>query len=145
MRDAKMQRNLIEEIEGMRDILWRAAENEWFQCPVRSILLFFRFPSRYRKQALRGVRIMFTDKGPDSLRRQPPLQPDEKQVLRKKVKKFLERKYVSPYQGKIRSLIKYFAVPKGIIDNVVQDWRTVFHAGGGYHRLGSPLSIHYSG
>ena len=129
MRDAKMQRNLIEEIEGMRDILWRAAENEWFQCPVGSILLFFRFPSRYRKQALRGVRIMFTDKGPDSLRRQPPLQPDEKQVLRKKVKKFLERKYVSPYQGKIRSLIKYFAVPKGIIDNVVQDWRTVFHAG----------------
>ena len=72
---------------------------------------------------------MFTDKGPESLRRQPPLQPDEKQVLRKKVKKFLERKYVAPYRGKIRSLIKYFAVPKGIIDNVVQDWRTVFHVG----------------
>jgi len=72
---------------------------------------------------------MFTDKGPESRRRQPPLKPDEKQVLRKKVKKFLERKYVAPYRGKISSLIKYFAVPKGIIDNVVQDWRTVFHAG----------------
>ena len=129
MRDTKMQINLVEEVEGMRDILWRATENGWFQCPVGSRLLFFRFPPRYRKQALRGVRIMFTDKGPESLRRQPPLQPDEKQVLRKKVKKFLERKYEAPYRGKIRSLIKYFAVPKGIIDNVVQDWRTVFHAG----------------
>jgi hypothetical protein len=43
---------------------------------------------------------MFTDKGPESLRRQPPLQPNEKQVLRKKMKKFLERKYVVPYRGK---------------------------------------------
>ena len=85
MQDNKMQINLVEEVEGMRDILWQAAENEWFQCPVGSRLLFFRFPSRYRKQALQGVRIMFTDKGPESLRRQPPLQPDEKQVLRKKV------------------------------------------------------------
>ena len=72
---------------------------------------------------------MFTDKGPSSRRQQPPLKPDEKQVLRKKVKKFLERKYVAPYQGRISSLIKYFAVPKGIIDGEVQDWRTVFHAG----------------
>jgi hypothetical protein len=128
MRDIKMQQNLVEEAEGMRDILWRAAENKWFQCPVGSRLLFFRFPPRYRKQALRGVRIMFTDRGPESRRRQPPLQHDEKQVLKKKVKKFLERKYVAPYRGKISSLIKYFAVPKGIIDNVVQDWRTVFHA-----------------
>jgi hypothetical protein len=26
-------------------------------------------------------------------------------------------------------LIKYFAVPKGIINGIVQDWQTVFHAG----------------
>ena len=45
------------------------------------------------------------------------------------MKKFLEQKYAAPYRGKISSLIKYFAVPKGIIDNVVQYWRTVFHAG----------------
>ena len=129
MRNPTMNRNTAEEAEGMRDILWRASENEWFQCPIGSRLLFFRFPRRYRTQALRGVRIMFTDKGPSSRRQQPPLKPDEKQVLRKKVKKFLERKYVAPYQGRISSLIKYFAVPKGIIDGEVQDWRTVFHAG----------------
>ena len=44
MRDTKMQRNLVEEVEGMRDILWQAAKNKWFQCPVGSRLLFFRFP-----------------------------------------------------------------------------------------------------
>jgi hypothetical protein len=72
---------------------------------------------------------MFTDKGPSSWRQQPPLKPAKQQVLRKKVKKFLKRKYVAPYQGQISSLIKYFAVPKGIINGEVQDWRTVFHAG----------------
>jgi hypothetical protein len=39
---------------------------------------------------------MFTNKGPTSRRQQPPLKSDEKQVLRKKVKKSLEQKYVAP-------------------------------------------------
>ena len=99
MHDAKKNRNTAEEAEGVRNILWQASENKWFQCSVGSRLLFFRFPQRYRTQALRGVRIMFTDKGPSSRRQQPPLKPDEKQVLRKKVKKFLKRGYVAPYQG----------------------------------------------
>ena len=71
---------------------------------------------------------MFTNKGPSSRRQQPPLKPDEKQVLRKKVKKFLERGHIAPYQGQISLIIKYVAVPKDIINGVVQDWRTVFHA-----------------
>ena len=44
---------------------------------------------------------------------------DKKQVLRKKVKKFLKRGYVAPYQRRTSLLIKYFAVPKGIINGVV--------------------------
>ena len=56
MRDTMMQRNLVEVVEGMRDILWRATENEWFQCPVGSRLLFFRFPPHHRKQELIQVR-----------------------------------------------------------------------------------------
>jgi hypothetical protein len=51
-------------------------------------------------------------------------QPDEKEVLRKKVKKFVERKYIAPPTNRIKSLIKYFTIPKGL-----QDWRIVFHAG----------------
>ncbi len=36
---------------------------------------------------------------------------------------------MTPYQGQISLLIKYFAVPKGIINGEVQDWRTIFHTG----------------
>jgi hypothetical protein len=129
MRDTRWNRSTAKEVDPMKDVLWRAAKNEWFQCPVDSRLLFFCFPERYHTQALWGVRIMFTNKGPSSRQQQPPLKPDEQQVLRKKVKKFLEKKYVAPYQGQISSLIKYFAVPKGIINSKVQNWRTVFHAG----------------
>jgi hypothetical protein len=41
----------------------------------------------------------------------------------------VEKKYIAPLSGWISLLIKYFAIPKGVIDGVVQDWRIVFHAG----------------
>jgi len=71
---------------------------------------------------------MFTCKGPTSRHPQPRLKPKEKEVMRKKIKKFIDRKYITPSPKCIKSLIKYFAVPKGIVDNKVQDWRAVFHA-----------------
>ena len=49
--------------------------------------------------------------------------------MRKKIRKFIDRKYIAPPPKCIKSLIKYFAMPKGIVDNKVQDWRVVFHAG----------------
>jgi hypothetical protein len=70
---------------------------------------------------------VFTDKRPSLRRQQSSLKPDEKEVLRKKIKKFVEQKYIAPPTSRIKSLIKYFTVPKGL-----QDWRIVFHAGA-YH------------
>ncbi len=64
-----------------------------------------------------------------SRRRQPPHKPDEKANLKKKIIKFVGKKYLAPPVGWIGSLIKYFAVPKEVIDNNIQDWRIVFHAG----------------
>ncbi len=75
-------------------------------------------------QAKWGVRVMFSSKGPSTKQRQPPLKPEEKEVLRKKIIKFVDWKYIAPPSGTIKSLIKYFAVPKG-----TDDWRKVFHAG----------------
>jgi hypothetical protein len=66
MRDTRRNRSTAEEADAMKDILRRAAKNKWFQCPVGSRLLFFCFPECYHTQALRGIRIMFTDKGPSS-------------------------------------------------------------------------------
>jgi hypothetical protein len=47
----------------------------------------------------------------------------------RKIKKLIDNGYIAPPTKKIQSLIKYFAVPKGVVDDVVQDWRIVFHAG----------------
>jgi hypothetical protein len=52
--------------DAIRDILWRTTENDWFEYPLGSSLIFFRFPARYRTQAKQGVKVMFTCKGPSS-------------------------------------------------------------------------------
>ncbi len=119
----------LEDMEAIHDVLWRATRNDWFEYPLGSRLIFFRFPTRYRTQAKRGVKVFYTCKGPSSRQRQPPLKPDEKAILKKKILKFVGKSYLAPPVGRIGSLIKYFAIPKGVIDNVMQDWRIVFHAG----------------
>jgi hypothetical protein len=73
--------------------------------------------------------VIYTCKGPSARQQQPPLKPDKKAILKKKIIKFVGKKYLVPPVGWIGLLIKYFAVPKGVIDNIVQDWRIVFHAG----------------
>ena len=40
---------------AMKEIVWRAANNEWFEFPVGSRLHFFRFPDRYQALARDGV------------------------------------------------------------------------------------------
>jgi hypothetical protein len=50
-------------------------------------------------------------------------------MLQRKIKKFIDKGYIAPTSQKFNSLVKYFAVPKGVIGNVVQDWWIVFYAG----------------
>jgi hypothetical protein len=118
----------LEDTEAIYDVLWQAARNDWFKYPLGLRLIFFRFPTRYCAQAKRGVGVLYTCKGPSSRRRQPPLKPDEKAILKKKILKFVGNSYLALPFGRIGSLIKYFTVPKRVIGNVVQDWRIVFHA-----------------
>jgi hypothetical protein len=54
----------VKEATALREILWRATNNDWFEYPAGSRLIFFRFPTRYVKQALEGVRVMYTASGP---------------------------------------------------------------------------------
>lgn len=79
----------------MLDILWRAADNDWFEYPMGSLLLHLRFPKRYQSQALEGVRVMFTGEGPTEMKSQPPLKNDEKQVLCNKIIKFVNKRYIT--------------------------------------------------
>jgi hypothetical protein len=119
----------VEDAEAVFDTLWRAAKNDWFKYSLGSRLIFFKFPACYCTQAKRVVKVMYTCKGPSARWQQPPLKPDKKAILKKKIIKFVGKKYLVPPVGWIGSLIKYFAIPKGVIDNITQDWRIVFHAG----------------
>ncbi len=107
----------------------QAANNDWFEYPSWSHLHYFCFPVRYQQQACDGVGIFFRDAGPTLMRAQPPLGINEKEVLSKKIMKFIKKGYIVPPTNKIKSLIKYFAVPKGILEDVVQDWQILFHPG----------------
>ena len=114
-----------DEVRAMREIMWRASENDWFDYSAGSRLMYFRFPARYQRQALEGVPVRFNMAGPSSRSVQPWLRPEEREVLRSKIVKILHKRYLVPIESEgCLSSIKYFAVPKGDAD-----WRVVFHAG----------------
>jgi len=127
---ARQEREPRAHREALQEIMRRAANNDWFEYPAGSRLHYFRFPSRYQRAARDGVRVFFQDEGPSSMRRQPDLGPEEREVLHKKILKFIKKGYiVPPRSGQVKSLMKYFAVPKGVLEGVTLDWRIVFHAG----------------
>jgi len=55
------------------------------------------------------------------------MKPEEKAILKKKLLKNIQ--YLAIPDDTLESWIKYFGVPKGILDGVVQDWRVVYHVG----------------
>ncbi len=98
-KSGKGGRGLVTELMDMREILWQAAENDWFEYPMGSRQLHFCFPARYQVQALEGVHVLFTADGPTSMRSQPPLGEEEKKVLQKKIKSFAVKGYIAPIEG----------------------------------------------
>ncbi len=58
----------LEDMEAVHDNLWQLARNDWFEYLLGSRLIFFRFPARYQTQAKRGVKVLYTRKGPSSRR-----------------------------------------------------------------------------
>jgi hypothetical protein len=115
---------VVVDVAAMREIVWRAANNDWFEYPMGSRLQYFRFPIKYQILARDGVPTFFLQPGPSQRLPQLNPTPEAKVVLRDKLSKMIKKAYIAPPEAKLRSLIKYFAVPKG-----VGDWRVVYHAG----------------
>ena len=109
---------------AVREVVWRATENDWFEYTSGSRLHFFRFPAKYQQVARDGVKIFMLDAGPSSMKAQAQMKPVERAVLRDKLTKMIERQYLVPPGEKLKSIIQYFAVPKG-----TDDFRIVYHAG----------------
>jgi hypothetical protein len=36
------------EVKAVREILWRASKNDWFEYPMGLQLFYFRYPERYQ-------------------------------------------------------------------------------------------------
>ena len=120
------------ERDHLAEVVWRAANNSWFEYPAGSRLHYLRFPSRYQTLARDGVPpFFFTDLSPSPLstRVKPTPPEDERAILAKKISTIILKQYIVPPREKLKSCIQFFAVPKGIVDGVVQDWRIVYHAG----------------
>jgi hypothetical protein len=103
------------EVDALTNILWHANEANWFEYLSGSRLHYFRFPIRYRRAARDGEDIRFETEGPSTKQRQPEISdPAVREVVRSKIKKVIRRRYmVSTTEEFLKSLIKYFNVPKG--------------------------------
>ena len=103
------------ELDAVRGILWHANETNWFEYLAGSRLHHFRFPIRYRKEARDGTKIYFETEGPSTRQRQPDIPPEMLDQVREKIRKVIKRRYMMRVttEWDIKSLIKFFAVPKG--------------------------------
>jgi len=120
---------LNSDLEALRDIMWRTSVNSWFEYPGGSRLMYWRFPAKYQRQARDRVPVYFIEEGPTPMRVQSIMKPAEAEVLRAKILKVIQKRYLVVPTERLKSVISYFGVPKGVIDGIIQDWRTVYHDG----------------
>ena len=112
------------EILALSNIMWHSTEANFFEYKSGSALHYFRFPIFYQGIAKEGVPVFFEKDGPTSMRGQPPVEDEQaRAVLRSKVGKVIKRGYLFGSGIKLRSLIRYFAVPK-----TGKDYRIVYDA-----------------
>jgi hypothetical protein len=107
------------EKEAIRNLLWHASHASWFEYHCGSHLYHFRFPIHYQRMARDGVPIYFEKPGPSIMNPQPDFpDPAVRERVKSKVDKVIRRRYMAKLTTgvNIKSLIKYFAVPKGVDD-----------------------------
>ena len=100
--------------EAIADILWHSVNTSWFDYLAGSTLIHFRFPTMYREMARDGVEVFFEKPGPTTRETQPRISdPKIREMAKEKILKVVKRGYLRTLGTKIKSMIKYFAVPKG--------------------------------
>jgi len=98
-------------IAGM---LWHATHPNWFEFHAGSRLVHLRFPLRYRASARDGIPAWFERPGPTSREAQPVIaDAGIRAKVKDKISKVVKRRYLLSTGINVKSLIKYFAVPKG--------------------------------
>lgn len=112
---ALRRQHLKDEVEFGLEVLEKSARATWWEWSGGSILYYWRWDKIYRKRAKEGLKVYFTEPRPNTLTRQKAERDEEqRKKIQKKVSKVLERRYLG--SGAVRSLISFFAVPKGMSD-----------------------------
>jgi hypothetical protein len=110
--DSEFEKDLI----AGRECLSYVMECNWWEWSAGSRLLFWRWSPEFRKHARDGIPVLWLpDKKPTNKKPQPEVHdPIVKRSMKSKLNKVRKRGYVQ--QGFVKSLIRFFAVPKGDSD-----------------------------
>jgi hypothetical protein len=102
---------------GMKACIY-ARHCSWWECLGGSMILFWRWPTNYMKEAKYGVKPYFDEPTPTSMERQPPYaDPETRAKVREKVNAVRKKGYTTNASAhEIRSLMYMFDVPKGLCD-----------------------------
>ena len=106
----------VNDLEAGLDCLYYAGNATWWEWDYGSRLFFWRWPSHFVKYARDGISVCWkTNQRPSNKRLQPQIHDQNmKSCMKKKIDSVKQKKYIKP--GKVTSLIRYFAVPKGDAD-----------------------------
>ena len=102
------------DVEAGKNCLFYSSQCTWWEWKGGSRLFFWRWPSYYKEKARDGISMCWLDekKRPNPKKVQPPLSDDHsKKLAREKLIKVRKLGYVK--DGFVKSLIRYFYVPKG--------------------------------
>ena len=104
------------DLEAGLECLGYVAKSNWWEWSGGSRLFFWRWTEEFRKSARDGIPVCWLPgKQPTSKKPQPPvLDKKVKEQMASKINKVRKRGYIAP--GFVRSLIRFFAVPKGLDD-----------------------------
>jgi hypothetical protein len=103
------------DLDAGRDCLTQSAQATFWEWSRGSRLFFWRWPQESRRWARDGHPVLISGVLPCYRKLQPPKQDTSIKIeVREKLEKFRSRGYIAP--GTVRSLINYFAVPKGDTD-----------------------------
>lgn len=109
------------EMDFGRELLEKIGSATWWDWAGGSVLFHWRWPPGYRRVAKSGLKVLFTGRKPTTKKRQSKERNEEqRRKIQEKVVKVLQRRYLGT--GVVKSLISFFAVPKGKHDiRVVYD------------------------
>jgi hypothetical protein len=112
----KLNSEFVKDLNGGVDCMQYASKSTWWEWPGGSRLFFWRWTPEFRRMARDGIPICWLPEKIPSAKVPQPKVPDAevRNQMRKKLSKIRDRGYVQP--GYVKSLIKFFAVPKGTSD-----------------------------